>query len=123
MKYKGYPEDQAILKVRAIPLRFGGLEALNNLSLATSPHQIVSIIGPTGAGKTTLLNAITGVFSPDAGEILFRARPISRLKPFQIASLGINRTFQQAQLFANLTVLGNVMVGRQPRTTTGFLGG
>lgn len=123
MDYQGYPEDQAILKVREITLRFGGLEALNNLSLAISPHQIVSIIGPNGAGKTTLLNAITGVFSPDSGEILFRARPISRLKPFQIASLGINRTFQQAQLFANMTVLENVMVGRHPRTKTGFLGG
>jgi branched-chain amino acid transport system ATP-binding protein len=123
MDYQGYPEDQAILKVREITLRFGGLEALNNLSLAISPHQIVSIIGPNGAGKTTLLNAITGVLSPDSGEILFRERPISRLKPFQIASLGINRTFQQAQLFANMTVLGNVMVGRHPRTKTGFLGG
>lgn len=123
MEYKDYPEDQAILKVRAITLRFGGLEALNGLSLAISPHQIVSIIGPNGAGKTTLLNAITGVFSPDSGEILFRGRPISRLKPFQISSLGINRTFQQPQLFANMTVLGNVMVGRHPRSKTGFLGG
>ena len=123
MEGKVYPEDQTILETREITLRFGGLEALNGLSLAIAPHQIVSIIGPNGAGKTTLLNAITGVYSTDSGEIRFRGTPLSRLKPFQIASLGINRTFQQAQLFANMTVLENVMVGLHPKTKTGFLGG
>jgi len=115
--------DQTILETREITLRFGGLEALNGLSFSISPHQIVSIIGPNGAGKTTLLNAITGVYSADSGEILFRGSPISRLKSFQIAALGINRTFQQAQLFVNMTVLENVMVGMHGRTKSGFLGG
>ena len=115
--------DQTILETREITLRFGGLEALNGLSFSISPHQIVSIIGPNGAGKTTLLNAITGVYSADSGEILFRGSPISRLKSFQIAALGINRTFQQAQLFVNMTVLENVMVGMHGQTKSGFLGG
>jgi branched-chain amino acid transport system ATP-binding protein len=115
--------NKTILEAREITLRFGGLEALNGLSFSISPHQIVSVIGPNGAGKTTLLNAITGVYSADSGEILFRGSPISRLKSFQIAVLGINRTFQQAQLFANMTVLENVMVGMHGQTKSGFLGG
>jgi branched-chain amino acid transport system ATP-binding protein len=115
--------NKTILETREITLRFGGLEALNGLSFSISQHQIVSIIGPNGAGKTTLLNAITGVYSADSGEIFFRGSPISRLKSFQIASLGINRTFQQAQLFVNMTVLENVMVGMHGQTKSGFLSG
>jgi len=114
---------QEILETQEVSLRFGGVEALNGLSFSISPHQIVAIIGPNGAGKTTLLNAITGVHSPDSGEIFFRGMSISKLKPFQIAALGINRTFQQAQLFANMTVVENVMVGMHPKTKSGFLGG
>lgn len=113
----------AILEVKEISLRFGGLEALNNLSFSVPLSQILSVIGPNGAGKTTLLNAITGVKCPDRGEIFFRGKPISRLKPHEIAGLGINRTFQQAQLFSNMTVLENVMVGMHPRTKAGFLAG
>src|SRR4030042_4468378 len=112
-----------ILETRGLTLRFGGLEALNGLSISVEPHRIVSMIGPNGAGKTTLLNAITGVNLPDDGDILFRAQPILGLKPFQITALGVNRTFQQIQLFSNMTVLGNVMVGMHPRTRSGFLGG
>ena len=112
-----------ILEVREVTLRFGGLEALNGLSISVEPHRIVSMIGPNGAGKTTLLNAITGVNLPDDGDILFRGQSLLGLKPFQITALGVNRTFQQTQLFSNMTVLGNVMVGMHPRTKSGFLGG
>ncbi len=112
--------NQKILEAKNITLRFGGLEALNGLSFSIDSHRIVSIIGPNGAGKTTLLNAITGVYSPDSGEFLYRERPISRLKPHQIAALGIHRTFQQAQLFSRMTVLENVMVGMHPATHSGF---
>ncbi len=115
--------DPAILEVCSVTLRFGGLEALNDLSFIIASHRIVSVIGPNGAGKTTLLNAITGVYLPNSGEIFFRGRSISGLRPFQIAALGINRTFQQVQLFSKMTVLENVMVGMHPRTTSGFLGG
>jgi branched-chain amino acid transport system ATP-binding protein len=104
-------------------VRFEGLEALSRLSFSICPGRIVSIIGPNGAGKTTLLNAITGVYPLHAGEILFQGKPISGLKPFQIASLGITRSFQQTQLFMNMTVLENVMVGMHSRTTSGFIKG
>ncbi len=114
---------QKILEARNITLRFGGLEALNGLSFAVHPGQIVSLIGPNGAGKTTLLNAITGVYSLDSGEILFRGSLISRLRTHQIAALGIHRTFQQSQIFHDMTVLENVMVGMHPQTRSGFWGG
>ncbi|MDI6753740.1 MAG: ABC transporter ATP-binding protein [Thermodesulfobacteriota bacterium] len=123
MPEKVFQQNQTILETREITMRFGGLEALNALSFSIAPHQIVSVIGPNGAGKTTLLNAITGVYSPNSGEILFRGMPISGLKPFQITARGINRTFQQVQLFSNMTVLENVMVGMHPRTKSGFWDG
>jgi len=113
----------AVLEARKITIRFEGLEALSRLSFSIDPGRIVSIIGPNGAGKTTLLNAITGVYPLHAGEILFQGKPISGLKPFQIASLGITRSFQQTQLFMNMTVLENVMVGMHSRTTSGFIKG
>jgi len=114
---------ETILEARDITIRFGGLEALNGLSFAVGAGQIVSLIGPNGAGKTTLLNTITGVYPLDSGEIFFRGDPISRLKTHQIAALGIHRTFQQSQLFGDMTVLENVMVGMHPRTRSGFWGG
>jgi len=113
----------AVLEARKITVRFEGLEALSRLSFSIGPRRITSIIGPNGAGKTTLLNAITGVYPLYAGEILFQGKPIAGLKPFQIASLGITRSFQQAQLFMNMTVLENVMVGMHSRTTSGFIKG
>jgi branched-chain amino acid transport system ATP-binding protein len=115
--------ETAVLEAKKITVRFDGLEALSRLSFSIGPGRIVSIIGPNGAGKTTLLNAITGVYPLHAGEIFFQGKPISGLKPFQIASLGITRSFQQAQLFMNMTVLENVMVGMHPRTTSGFIKG
>ena len=116
-------KKEVILEAKDLTLRFGGLEALNGLSFSIRPHQIASVIGPNGAGKTTLLNAITGVYKVDTGEVLFNGRSLSGLRPHQISALGISRTFQQTQLFSNLTVLENVMVGMHPRTTAGFLGG
>ena len=116
-------KKEVILEAKDLTLRFGGLEALNGLSFSIRPRQIASVIGPNGAGKTTLLNAITGVYKVDTGEVLFNGRSLSGLRPHQISALGISRTFQQTQLFSNLTVLENVMVGMHPRTTAGFLGG
>ena len=116
-------KDAAVLEARKITVRFEGLEALSRLSFSIGPQRIISIIGPNGAGKTTLLNVIIGVYPLHAGEIIFQGKPIAGLKPFQIASLGITRSFQQAQLFMNMTVLENVMVGMHPRTTSGFIKG
>jgi branched-chain amino acid transport system ATP-binding protein len=115
--------DTAVLEARIITVRFEGLEALSRISFSIDLQRIVSIIGPNGAGKTTLLNAITGVYPLHAGEILFQGKPITGLKPFQIAALGITRSFQQTQLFLNMTVLENVMVGMHSRTTSGFIAG
>jgi branched-chain amino acid transport system ATP-binding protein len=114
---------EKILEAQSITLRFGGLEALNGLSFSVDSRQIVSVIGPNGAGKTTLLNTVTGVHAPDSGEVFFRQRAISRLRPHQISALGIHRTFQQSQLFSRMTVLENVMVGMHPVTRSGFFKG
>ena len=116
-------KDASVLEARKITVRFEGIEALSRLSFSIDPRRIVSIIGPNGAGKTTLLNAITGIYPLHAGEILFQGKPIAGLKPFQIAAMGITRSFQQAQLFMNMTVLENVMVGMHSRTRSGFIKG
>jgi branched-chain amino acid transport system ATP-binding protein len=115
--------NQKILKAQNITVRFGGLEALNDLSFSVDRHRIASVIGPNGAGKTTLLNAISGIYSPDSGQIFYRERSILNLKPHEIAALGIHRTFQHAQLFPRMTALENVMVGLHPRTKCGFWAG
>jgi len=99
---------------------FGGLVAINRLSFTLEEGQIKSIIGPNGAGKTTLLNLIMGVYSPETGNIVFDNHRIERLKPYQIASLGISRTFQTIALFENMSVIENVMVGRHVRTRSEF---
>jgi branched-chain amino acid transport system ATP-binding protein len=83
----------------------------------------VAIIGPNGAGKTTAINVMTGIYAPYQGDVRFRGSTLIGLKPFQITALGIARTFQQAQLFSNMTVLENVMAGRHCRMKSGFLGG
>jgi branched-chain amino acid transport system ATP-binding protein len=87
------------------------------------PGAIKAIIGPNGAGKTTLFNLIAGTISPHDGEVLFRGRPITAWKPHAVAGLGIARTFQTTRLFPQMSVLENVMVGRHPRTRSGFLAG
>jgi len=101
--------------------RFGGLVAVSDVSFRVQRGQIKAIIGPNGAGKTTIFNLITGVDSPTAGEIRFKNSEINGLKPHEIAAKGISRTFQNVQLFDNMTVLENVMVGRHPRTVSGLL--
>lgn len=90
--------------------------AVNGLSFQLGGGRLKAIIGPNGAGKTTLFNLITGVYQSTAGQISFRAEPISGLRPHVIATKGIARTFQIPKLFSNMTVLENVMVGRHPRT-------
>lgn len=117
----GLAEERILLESRNLTLRFGGLEALNALSFSVPAQRIVAIIGPNGAGKTSLLNVISGVYSAREGDILFDGASLRGLKPFQIAARGINRTYQQIQLFANLTVRENVMVGMHPLTRSGFL--
>jgi branched-chain amino acid transport system ATP-binding protein len=110
-----------ILQVVSLRKNFGGVVALNNLSLEIRKGQIKSIIGPNGAGKTTLFNIISGIFPPSSGSVRFKGKEISGLAPHAVARKGISRTFQNLQLFANMSVLENVMVGRHCRTRAGFL--
>jgi ABC-type branched-subunit amino acid transport system ATPase component len=112
----------AILEVRGLDVRFGGLAALQGLDLSVDEGQIASVIGPNGAGKTTLFNVVSGLYAPDRGEILFDGRPIQGLAPHQIAKLGVARTFQTVHLFPNMTILENAMVGQHSRSRSGVFG-
>jgi branched-chain amino acid transport system ATP-binding protein len=115
-------DAEALLTVTSVSKRFGGLAALDGVSLTVLPSEIFGLIGPNGAGKTTLFNVVTGVYAPDGGEIRFRGQRVSGLKPHSIAECGIARTFQNIRLFANMTALENVMVGRHLRTRAGVIG-
>lgn len=112
---------QPLLRASDINKRFGGLQALSNVSFSIAAGQIYGLIGPNGAGKTTLFNVITGMTPADAGTVMLDGRELGRLKPHAIAQAGIARTFQNIRLFANLTALENVMVGRHARTRAGLL--
>ena len=115
--------SDTILESRDIRMAFGGLIALSELSFSVSKGTIQAIIGPNGAGKTTLFNLITGIFPPTAGSIRFKGRTITGLRPHQISRLGISRTFQTVELFTNMSVLENVMLGRHCRTRGSLLSG
>ena len=110
-----------ILEVEQIVMAFGGLMALIDLEFEVEKGMIKAIIGPNGAGKTTLFNVITGSFPPTEGAVRFKGQSIENLKAHEIASRGISRTFQTVELFTNMTVLENVMVGRHTRTRSSFI--
>jgi branched-chain amino acid transport system ATP-binding protein len=116
------PPDRPLLEARGISKCFGGLNALNGVSIAVRRGEIFGLIGPNGAGKTTLFNVLTGFYAADSGSVLFDGRPVGGLKPYRIAAHGIARTFQNIRLFGSMTALENVMVGRHLRTRTGVLG-
>src|SRR4029450_3614486 len=99
-----------LLEVRDVVKRFGGVAAVNRVSLSLEPGRVYGLIGPNGSGKTTLFNCITGVDRADEGEIRFKGRRIDRLKPHQIFHLGMGRTFQVIRVFPELTALENLLV-------------
>lgn len=111
----------ALLSSRRIRKSFGGVVAVADVTFEVPPGEIRAIIGPNGAGKTTIFNLITGIHHLDEGEIRFRERPLNGLSTWQRAALGIARTFQNLQIFANMTVLENVMVGRHLKSRAGLL--
>jgi branched-chain amino acid transport system ATP-binding protein len=112
----------ALLEGEGISKRFGGLQALENVSFSIAPKEIYGLIGPNGAGKTTLFNLLSGVYRADAGSFRFDGQRLDGRAPHQIAAAGIARTFQNIRLFANLSALENVMIGRHVRTKAGVIG-
>jgi len=104
-------EGESLLEVERISVRFGGLIAIADLSFGVREGEIVSLIGPNGAGKTTAFNAITGYLQPASGEVRYRGRRLTGLKPNQVASIGVVRTFQKTSLFEGNTVFDNVLIG------------
>jgi branched-chain amino acid transport system ATP-binding protein len=110
----------ALLELRDISKRFGGLQALARVSMKLEEGMIASLIGPNGAGKTTLFNTLTGLYRPDAGEIRFQERSLVGMSPDRITGAGISRTFQNIRLFGHMTVLDNVLVGMHSRLPTGL---
>jgi branched-chain amino acid transport system ATP-binding protein len=109
------------LRIDRLSVRFDGLKALDEVSLAVSPEEVVGVIGPNGAGKTTLFNAICGYVRPETGSIAFRDRSLLDVAPHQLVRLGIARTVQGVRLFPRLTALENVMVGGDRRRRSGLL--
>jgi branched-chain amino acid transport system ATP-binding protein len=104
-----------LLTTQGVTKRFGGLTALSGVDFQLEEGTISSVIGPNGAGKTTLFNVLTGVYQPDGGEVRFRGHSLRGLRPDQITALGMCRTFQNIRLFANMTVVENVLVGMHCR--------
>ena len=115
-------EDGALLVARGITKRFGGVQALADVSFAIRKGEIYGLIGPNGAGKTTLFNVLTGIYPPDGGTFTFAGQTLGGLKPNDVAARGIARTFQNIRLFGNLSALENVMIGRHVRTRAGVFG-
>src|ERR1039457_1260270 len=115
--------DRAIvLKVGSVSKRFGGLQALSDVGITIEQGQIYGLTGPNGAGKTTFFNVLTGLYTPDSGTFELGGKPYKPSAVHEVAKAGIARTFQNIRLFAEMTALENVMVGRHVRTHSGLIG-
>jgi branched-chain amino acid transport system ATP-binding protein len=110
-----------ILKVDKVTIKFGGLTAVSDFSLNLKEGEIVGLIGPNGAGKTTAFNAITGIYAPTSGKIMFLGNDITGFLPDKITKLGVARTFQNIRLFENMSVFENVLVGHHLRIKSTFI--
>ena len=111
-----------LLQVEKITHDFGGLRAVNNYDLEIKPGQVRGLIGPNGAGKTTVFNLITGIYKPTRGRIIFDGKDIVGLKPYQIASMGLGRTFQNLRLWRHMSVLEHVKMAHYSKITYGLIG-
>ena len=109
---------EVVLDVRNISLRFGGVNALTDISFDVREHEVRAIIGPNGAGKSSLLNCINGVYTPQQGHITFRGRTFAQMSSRQVAEMGVARTFQNLALFKGMSVLDNIMSGRNLKMHT-----
>ena len=112
----------ALLEIREVSKSFGGVQAVNRVSLDVNEGDLLSVIGPNGAGKTTLLNMISGFYHPDSGQISLGGDDVTHIPPFKVAERGVARTFQNIALFRGMTVLDNLMLGRHVHMKTGVLG-
>jgi branched-chain amino acid transport system ATP-binding protein len=112
-----------LLTARGVTLTFGGVAALSALDLTVEPKQIAGLIGPNGAGKTSLLNCISRFYNPQQGDIRFEGRDLLKARPYQLAGMGIARTFQHLELFTSMNVLENVMVGAHSGARQSGIGG
>jgi len=112
----------ALLEIRELSKKFGGLTAIDELDIDVNDREVVSVIGPNGAGKTTFFNVLTGMMPADTGEILFDGERLHGLRPNQILKLGLARTFQNVRLFPEMTIRENVEVARHARTRSGVIG-
>ncbi|MDR1969155.1 MAG: ABC transporter ATP-binding protein [Burkholderiaceae bacterium] len=121
------PADQSgrigdvILDIRNLSLRFGGVKALTDISFDVREHEIRAIIGPNGAGKSSMLNCINGVYAPSEGRITFRGKTFSHMNSRQVAEMGVARTFQNLALFKGMSVLDNLMTGRNLKIKSNLL--
>jgi len=116
-------QGQPVLEVTDLALRFGGTKAIDGVSFDVKPRELFSIIGPNGAGKTSIFNVISGVYRPQAGGVTFLGGSLLGLRPDAVAKLGISRMFQNIELFDNLTVLDNLMLGRHQHLDYGMAAG
>ena len=112
---------EVILDIKNISLRFGGVKALTDISFNVKEHEIRSIIGPNGAGKSSMLNCINGVYTPSEGSITFRGQTFSHMNSRQVAEMGIGRTFQNLALFKGMSVIDNIMTGRNLKIRSNIL--
>src|SRR3974377_1169143 len=115
------PDNHILLKADSVGKHFGGIYALVDVSFELECGSINSLIGPNGAGKTTFINVVTGVHTPDTGEIFFQGEDIAGLPAHEIASRGIGRTFQLEELFSGLSVIENTLVGCHTQGSAGML--
>ena len=116
-------KNKVAISINSLSLRFGGLQALNDVSLEIRAGEILAIIGPNGAGKTSFFNCINGFYHPYKGQVLYQGKDLTRLKPHKIAVLGIARTFQNIELFSGLSALDNLMAARHIHMKRGALSG
>ncbi|WP_067752844.1 ABC transporter ATP-binding protein [Orrella dioscoreae] len=114
--------SDSLLQAQGLSKRFGGLQALSDVSFQIRQGEIYGLIGPNGAGKTTLFNVLTSLYIPESGTCTFGGQALTGRKPHEIAALGLARTFQNIRLFGNLSAIENVMIGRHIRTRGGVLG-
>ena len=117
----GRPIGEVILVAKNISLAFGGVKALSDISFDVREHEVRAIIGPNGAGKSSMLNCINGVYQPQQGSITFRGRSFDHMNSRQVAEMGIARTFQNLALFKGMSVLDNIMSGRNLKIKSNLL--